>query len=221
MAHNIRYVAIRIFLISCFLVFSGCESVPMEVPSLLEPSNGYGQEPEEQKLISQAKEFEEQMRNDGLLIQDPILDEYLNTVGQKLVPEAVKEQVNFHFGVVKDPTINAFSLPNGGIYFHTGLLARLKNESQLAFVTSHEIGHVTERHMLEVFRNFQKSILLFSMSVLCRELLFWIFPAHIFPLMLKLLKLSCRACLLIRCCAWLLKLFHQNLRLRQLQMENV
>jgi len=151
-----------VFFAVCTLFFAGCTEIPTEVPSLLDPSNDYGQNPEEQKLISQAEEFEQQCRDDGFVLEDAKINEYLNSVGQKLIPESLEERINFHFVVIKDPTINAFALPNGGIYFHTGLLARLKNESQLAFIAAHEIAHVTERHMLETMYNLQNNTVKFK-----------------------------------------------------------
>src|SRR5262245_1845523 len=52
-------------------------------------------------------------------------------------------------GVIRDPTLNAFALPNGKIYIHTGLLSRLENEAQLATILARETTHVTHRHALK------------------------------------------------------------------------
>ena len=53
---------------------------------------------------------------------------------------------------MRDPTLNAFSLPNGRIYVHTGLLACLESEAQLAMILGHEMTHVTNRHPLALSR---------------------------------------------------------------------
>ncbi len=52
--------------------------------------------------------------------------------------------------LVRDPTLNAYSFPDGAIYIHTGLLARLENESELALLLAHEIVHITRQHALQV-----------------------------------------------------------------------
>ncbi len=55
--------------------------------------------------------------------------------------------------VVKDPFLNAFALPDGSIYFHTGLLARMENEAQLATVLGHEIAHFINRDSARQLRH--------------------------------------------------------------------
>lgn len=81
------------------------------------------------------------------------LPEYIDEVGQKLVPKYMREvpdtdpaKINFRFFVKADDSFNAFALPDGTIVVHTGLLKMLKNESQLAAVLGHEIAHVTHEH---------------------------------------------------------------------------
>lgn len=85
---------------------------------------------------------------------DPLLEEYLTTLAHRLVPAAARAAgpLRFHFSVVWDASPNAFALPNGQVYVHTGLLARLDNEAQLAAILAHELTHVTRRHMLEAVR---------------------------------------------------------------------
>lgn len=81
------------------------------------------------------------------------LPEYLAKVGNSLVPEYQKNlpkgdpsKIDFRFYVVKDNSFNAFALPDGTVVVHSGLLAQLTNESQLAAVLGHEIAHVTHEH---------------------------------------------------------------------------
>jgi len=80
------------------------------------------------------------------ILKSPAVNEYVQRVGTGLVPEYAAREHDFTFGVIEDPTLNAFALPSGAIYVHSGLLARLDNESQLGIVLGHEIGHVTELH---------------------------------------------------------------------------
>ncbi|MBI3448265.1 MAG: M48 family metalloprotease [Acidobacteria bacterium] len=80
------------------------------------------------------------------IVTSPAIVEYVQKVGGSVVPPWAAAQAFYSFGIIRDPTLNAFALPNGSIYVHTGLLARLDNEAQLAIVLGHEVAHVTERH---------------------------------------------------------------------------
>ncbi len=71
---------------------------------------------------------------------------YVSSIGMSLVPAYAEGRFDFSFHVLDDPSLNAFAFPNGAIYVHTGLLAKLENEAQLATVLGHEISHVTQRH---------------------------------------------------------------------------
>lgn len=92
-----------------------------------------------------AREFDRSLRLRGHLFGDAALDAYLQQLADELYPE-------FH-GVlrvraVRDPTLNAFALPNGSLYLHIGLIGRLENEAQLATVLAHECAHFVHRHGL-------------------------------------------------------------------------
>lgn len=95
---------------------------------------------------------DQQMR----LVNDPIITEYVNRVGQNLVLHS-DAQMPFTIKVAISDEINAFALPGGFFYVNTGLILHADNESELAGVMAHEIAHVAARHALE---NFTKSQLL-------------------------------------------------------------
>jgi tetratricopeptide (TPR) repeat protein len=61
---------------------------------------------------------------------------------------AANEEVRYRVRVILDPTLNAFAYPHGSLYVHTGILARMENEDQLATVLGHEMTHVENRHMV-------------------------------------------------------------------------
>ncbi len=88
------------------------------------------------------------VRQEKTVINDPVLTEYVNRVGKRLAetPEAKNSGFPFTFEVVADPTINAFALPGGHMFIHTGLLKAVDNEAQLAGVMGHEMSHVILRH---------------------------------------------------------------------------
>ncbi|MCK6601668.1 MAG: M48 family metalloprotease [Bacteroidetes bacterium] len=91
----------------------------------------------------------------GYIYQDDTLEAYLNTVLLK-VTGTVPLPVVPHVKVLKSPELNAFAFPTGRMYIHTGLLAKLENESQLATLFGHEITHSTHKHAIQGFRH-QKS----------------------------------------------------------------
>ena len=101
-----------------------------------------------QQDIQLGDEAAGQVRKEKSVIQDPVLTAYVNRVGKRLAAsqEAQGSGFPFTFEVVVDPTINAFALPGGHMFIHTGLLKAVDNEAQLAGVMGHEMSHVILRH---------------------------------------------------------------------------
>jgi len=129
-------------------------------------------EADELQLWAQAEKEEEQLQKKTKPYDDPLLDEYLGQIGDKLLPDEVREAggPGFKFGVMRDPTLNAFAMPNGRIYIHTGLLARLDNEAQLAMIVGHEMTHVTNRHALSFTRDAQNKQILFTVLAIAASI---------------------------------------------------
>jgi beta-barrel assembly-enhancing protease len=98
--------------------------------------------------VQLGKESAAQVRKQMPVIRDPVLTAYVNRVGQRLAnsQEARASGFPFSFEVVADPSINAFALPGGPMFIHTGLLKAVDNEAQLAGVMGHEMSHVILRH---------------------------------------------------------------------------
>ena len=88
-----------------------------------------------------------QIRGSSPVINDPVLDEYLTTIGRKLVANANDVRFPFSFFWINNSEINAFAFYGGHVGVHTGLIAQADNESQFASVLGHEIAHVTQRHL--------------------------------------------------------------------------
>lgn len=86
------------------------------------------------------------IRRAGKLVDDPLLTEYINNLGNKLVSVSDNHHYQFKFFIVDEKSINAFALPGGFIGVHYGLILASRNESELASVLAHEIAHVTQRH---------------------------------------------------------------------------
>jgi predicted Zn-dependent protease len=111
----------------------------------------------ERAFLEMAAGEMETLRQKLEFYDDPLLEGYVNRVGQSLVPDWVDpREFQFAFFIIDDPDLNAFALPDGTIVIHTGLLAVLENEAQLASVLGHEISHVTHRHAYRGYKSAQK-----------------------------------------------------------------
>ena len=99
----------------------------------------------ESKEIAYGKEMSMQVDRQSKLVNDPVLTEYVNRVGQNLARNS-DLKVPLTIKVIDDPTINAFALPGGFLYINTGVIKSADEESQLAGVLAHEMAHVAARH---------------------------------------------------------------------------
>ncbi|CAG0985509.1 Beta-barrel assembly-enhancing protease [Methylophilaceae bacterium] len=81
------------------------------------------------------------------VVSDPEIVDYIQSLGYRLAANGPEKRQQFNFFVVQDNTINAFAMPGGVIGVHTGLILAANNESELAGVIGHEIGHVVQRHL--------------------------------------------------------------------------
>lgn len=95
------------------------------------------------------KTFPEVLQQMGGAYPDAALETYVNQVGTRMGRLSHRPDLPYQFRVVNDSTPNAFALPGGYIAISRGLLVGLKNESQLASVLGHEVGHVTARHSVQ------------------------------------------------------------------------
>lgn len=87
------------------------------------------------------------LRSSKPIINDPVLTEYVQDLGHKLVANASDVRTPFTFFLIRDKEINAFAFFGGHVAIHSGLFLYAQNESELASVLAHEIAHVTQRHL--------------------------------------------------------------------------
>ncbi len=118
--------------------------VAADLPDLGEVSRQYFSDQEEQAL---GRAIMSDVYADPRYLDDPEIETYLHQLGYKLVSVSSRNQREFNFFVVDDPSINAFAMPGGNIGVHTGLLLAAQSESELASVVAHEIAHVTQDHI--------------------------------------------------------------------------
>jgi len=83
-----------------------------------------------------------------VLLNAPLLAAYLNHLGQKVAQSSRRPGIQYTFKVVNTDEVNAFSLPGGYVYIYRGLLEFVQNESELAGVMAHEVGHVVAYHSM-------------------------------------------------------------------------
>lgn len=86
------------------------------------------------------------------LYTDRAINDYVNTIGQQMVPHSDRPGIPYVFQVVDDNQVNAFATMGGYVYVTTGLMRTADNEAQLASVIGHEIGHIASRHSVEQMR---------------------------------------------------------------------
>jgi beta-barrel assembly-enhancing protease len=90
------------------------------------------------------------------LINDPLIANYINQIGQKIVSALPPQPFKYHFYVIKNDEYNAFATPAGHVFVNSGLLEAMENEEELAGILSHEIAHVVCRHISQKIERSQK-----------------------------------------------------------------
>jgi predicted Zn-dependent protease len=98
-----------------------------------------------EKEIALGKQMAQEVERQAKIVDDPVVAEYVNRIGQNLVRNS-DAKVPFTIKVVDSEEINAFALPGGFFFVNTGILLNADNEAEMAGVMAHEIGHVAARH---------------------------------------------------------------------------
>jgi predicted Zn-dependent protease len=98
-----------------------------------------------EKEIAMGKAYAQEVERSAKMVDDPVVTEYVNRVGQNLVRNS-DAKVPFTIKVIDSDQINAFALPGGFFYVNSGLILRADSEAELAGVMAHEIAHVAARH---------------------------------------------------------------------------
>jgi predicted Zn-dependent protease len=98
-----------------------------------------------EKEIAIGKQMAQEVERQAKIVEDPIIAEYVNRVGQNLVRNS-DAKVPFTIKVIDSEEINAFALPGGFFFVNTGILLNADNEAEMAGVMAHEIAHVAARH---------------------------------------------------------------------------
>jgi beta-barrel assembly-enhancing protease len=102
----------------------------------------------QEKELALGRQLAMQVEQQAKLVEDPVITEYVNRVGQNIVLHS-DAKIPFTIKVIQGDEVNAFALPGGYFYVYTGLIAAAENEAELAGVMAHEIAHVAARHAME------------------------------------------------------------------------
>lgn len=131
-----------------------------------------------QKDVEQGKEYVAELEKDLKLSEDEALLERVRRIGAELATIANKQAVpatygdsrlspfEYSFKVVVDKDVNAFSVPGGFIYVHTGLLDNVESDAELAGVLAHEIAHASHRHLMTLAKEYSKVSSLSTLAAL-------------------------------------------------------
>ncbi len=103
-----------------------------------------------------SKEFMEVVKTQFPLIEDPIIVDYVNKVGRRILAVVPPQPFEYHFYVLREDVYNAFATPAGHIFFNSGLFAALESEEELAGIIGHEIAHVVCRHISDRIESSKK-----------------------------------------------------------------
>jgi len=98
-----------------------------------------------EKEIALGKQMAQEVERQAKIVDDPVIAEYVNRVGQNLVRNS-DAKVPFTIKVIDSEEINAFALPGGFFFVNTGIVLNADNEAEMAGVMAHEIAHVAARH---------------------------------------------------------------------------
>ncbi|MBK8286107.1 MAG: M48 family metallopeptidase [Ahniella sp.] len=120
--------------------------------------------PEEEDRYGRQMFYE--YRRLGYVIDDPMLADYIEALGYRLVAHSERPEQDFTFFIVRSNDINAFAAPGGFVGVNAGLMYLARREDELAAVMGHEVAHVTQRHLVRAYEKMQKSTLPIALAML-------------------------------------------------------
>jgi predicted Zn-dependent protease len=102
----------------------------------------------DEEEMSMGRQAAEDVEKKYKILDDKTIESYVQDVGRRVAEASRRPKLDYHFKVVDSPSVNAFSLPGGYVYVDRGLLDFVSNESELAAVIAHEVGHVAAYHSM-------------------------------------------------------------------------
>jgi predicted Zn-dependent protease len=168
---NIKYrksITSWLLLLACMIGFTTHADNHSDLPDIGD-SSGKTISPAEEKMLGE--NLMRWLRQNQLIIEDPLIQGYIDAIGHRLLPASDHQEQKFTFFVVNDPGINAFAAPGGYIGVNLGLILTTHSESELAAVLAHEIAHITQRHMARAFEAASQHQLTTTVAILAAILI--------------------------------------------------
>jgi predicted Zn-dependent protease len=126
------------------LLLSGC-STEYNIVTGEQEMYYYSTDKEVQMGQAIAREAVKQLK----LTDDPLVQKRVEDIGKKIAAVCDRKEISYHFYVVNEKDINAFSLPGGYVFVYKGLVDKVDNDDELAGVIGHEVGHIVARHSIK------------------------------------------------------------------------
>jgi predicted Zn-dependent protease len=128
-------VLFRRFAVIVLIVSMACASIPAPASALNTPTE-----------IQIGKEYDKQITDQSVIVTDPLLNQWVNDVANKLWAQTARKDVPYSIKIIDEADINAFSTLGGYIYVNAGTLDFVQSDDELAGVLGHETGHIERRH---------------------------------------------------------------------------
>jgi predicted Zn-dependent protease len=106
----------------------------------------------DQEEMDLGKSVAEEVLKEETPLPDSVWQDYLASVGEKIVKVSDRSTLPFHFTVLENDQVNAFATPGGYLFFYTGILRLMDSEDELAAVMAHEVSHVVARHSIKTIQ---------------------------------------------------------------------
>jgi predicted Zn-dependent protease len=147
MMRSTRFPHAPHILLGSLLLLAALVSMPLRADEPT-PSRAFYNTFNDEEEIAMGRKAAEETDKQLPILNEPLLTVYLSSLGQKVARASRRPQIQYSFKIVNTDAVNAFSLPGGFIYVNRGLLGFTLNESELAGVLAHEIGHVVAYHSM-------------------------------------------------------------------------
>lgn len=144
MIKKLTYRLLTAFVVAVTVFVSGAGADDIKLPDMGSPADAVLSSNQESQI---GRSIMRDIRRSGLVIEDPLITEYVNEIGNRIAAQTNDGDHSFTFFALDDSRINAFALPGGYIGIHTGLVEATRSEDELAGVVAHEVAHVTQRHI--------------------------------------------------------------------------
>ena len=134
--------------------FAGSPDAQVRLPELGDAAEA-ALSPADERALGEA--FMREIRARLTLVDDPLVERYVQSLGYRLVASSDRRDLAFTFFVVDDESLNAFAAPGGFIGLNSGMILATESESEFASVLAHEIAHVTQRHIVRAIDHASRS----------------------------------------------------------------